>query len=179
MLMCCGVQAGMCGWYVQTECSFALHMAKMKINFLTAFLSCPAEQYMAIYLMQGLNVGLSLLSFMCTFMAVKPVRQYNLARDITFSTLIYCVIWVGFIPIYTGLAPRMSSIAHVSFSLGSNVCFVAAYYFPKCHLLLKKPELNSSEHFRTFLEGAPATPQEETSTPPPQPVSEPQPGQDK
>lgn len=94
-------------------------------------------------------------------MAAKPLHQYNLARDITFASLIYCVIWVTFIPIYIGLKTKNRSIVHVSFTLASNFGLVAAYYFPKCYLLLRKPELNTAEHFCTFLEGVPASQEEE------------------
>ncbi|XP_075997299.1 taste receptor type 1 member 3 [Genypterus blacodes] len=170
VLACCIVQAGFCGWFVQTGPSLSEHVAKMEINFVRSFLTCPMEPLIGFGLIQGLNAGMALISFMCTFMAVKPVHQYNLARDITFSCLIYCVIWVTFIPIYTGLTDMQRSIVHISFSLASNLGLVAAYYFPKCHLLRKKPELNTPEHFCTFLEGSPPTPQEE-------PQAEPQAGQ--
>lgn len=165
------MQAGLCGWFVQTGPSLSEHLAKMNINFVKSFLVCPIEPLIGFALIQGLNGGMALVSFMCTFMAVKPVGQYNLARDITFSCLIYCVIWVTFIPIYTSLTDMVRSIVHVSFSLASNLGLVAAYYFPKCHLLLKEPELNTLDHFCTFLEGAPPTPPQEV------PQSEPQSGQ--
>lgn len=111
--------------------------------------------------MQGFITALALVSFMCTFMAAKPPHQYNLARDITFSSLIYCVIWVTFIPIYIGLNDKYKCIVYVSFTLTSNFGLVAAYYFPKCNLLLRKPELNTAEYFINFLEGVPTTPAEE------------------
>ncbi|XP_038871260.1 taste receptor type 1 member 3-like [Salvelinus namaycush] len=161
VLACCGVQAGICGYYVQEGPSLSQYLAKMRVNFVRKFLRCPVEPILGLGLMQGFNGLLALTSFMCTFMAVKTVRQYNLARDITFSTLTYCVVWVVFIPIYTGLNDKDRSIVHVSVSLLSNMGLMVAYYLPKCHLLLKKPELNTEEHFRTFLEGAEATPQEE------------------
>ncbi|XP_071382472.1 taste receptor type 1 member 3 [Centroberyx affinis] len=172
LLACCCVQAAICGWFVHDGSLLSEHLAKMNINFVRKFLSCPLEPMLGLVLMQGLNGALALISFMCTFMAVKPIRQYNLARDITFSTLIYCVIWVTFIPIYIRPGDKSKSIVHVSFSLASNLGLLAGYYFPKCHLLLRKPELNTSDHFRTFLEGAPPTPEEE-----PQPNPQPQPGQ--
>ncbi|XP_029908005.1 taste receptor type 1 member 3 [Myripristis murdjan] len=172
VLACCCVQAGICGWAVQTEPSLSEYLATLNINFVRRFLSCPMKSFVGIVLMQGFNGALALTSFMCTFMSVKPVRQYNLARDITFSSLIYSVIWVIFIPIYTGLDDKPKCITHLSFSLASNMGLVAAYYFPKCHLLLKKPELNTPDHFRTFLEGVPPTPEEA-----PQPDPQPQPGQ--
>ncbi|KAM9535019.1 taste receptor type 1 member 3 isoform 1-T1 [Salvelinus alpinus] len=161
VLACCGVQAGICGYYVQEGPSLSRYLAKIKVTFVRKFLRCPVEPILCLGLMQGFNGLLALISFMCTFMAVKPIRQYNLARDITFSTLAYCVVWVVFIPIYTGLNDKERSIVHVSVSLLSNMGLMAAYYLPKCHLLLKKPELNTAEHFRTFLEWAPGTPQEE------------------
>ncbi|XP_056156864.1 taste receptor type 1 member 3 [Lampris incognitus] len=169
VIICCCVQAGLCGWYVQRAILQSEHLAQLKIRFLRWFLTCPAEPALGFGLMQGFNCGLALISFMSTFMAAKPLRQYNLARDITFSSLIYCVIWVIFIPIYAGMSDKHRSFIQMSFNLVSNMELVAAYYFPKCYLLLSKPELNTSAHFCTFLEGAPPTPtEEEQQSPSPQ-----------
>ncbi|XP_030231223.1 taste receptor type 1 member 3 [Gadus morhua] len=160
VLACCCVEAGICGWFTQTVPLLSQYLADMDIHFVSEFLVCPVE-LLGLGLLQGFNTGMALISFMCTFMAVKPIHQYNLARDITFSTLLYCVIWVVFIPIYTGLNDKFKSIIYMIFSLGSNIGLVAAYYFPKCYMLLKKPELNTDEYFRSYLEGAPPRPLEE------------------
>ncbi|XP_039654326.1 taste receptor type 1 member 3 [Perca fluviatilis] len=165
VLVCCAVQAGLCVWFVQEGPSLSEYVSKMKIDFLSAFLACPMEPLHGFALIQGFNGVMALISFMCTFMAAQPPHQYNLARDITFSTLIYCVIWVTFIPIYIGLSPKDRSIVHVSFTLASNLGLVAAYFFPKCYLLLRKPELNTAEHFCTFLEGVPLTQAQEEPQP--------------
>uniref|UniRef100_A0A671VZM8 Taste receptor type 1 member 3 n=1 Tax=Sparus aurata TaxID=8175 RepID=A0A671VZM8_SPAAU len=162
VLVCCVVQAGICGWFVEEGPSLSKYMADMKIDFVKTFLACPVEPLTGLALMEGFISALALISFMCTFMAIKPLHQYNLARDITFASLIYCVIWVTFIPIYIGQNQvKYKSIVHVSFTLASDFGLVAAYYFPKCYLLLTKPELNTAEHFCTFLEGVPPTPIEE------------------
>lgn len=173
VLACCAVQAGLCGWFVQEGPSLSEYMADMNITFVRAFLACPVIPLIGFALMQGFNGLMALISFMCTFMAVKPLHQYNLARDITFSSLIYCVLWVTFIPIYIGLKDKKNqSIVHISFCLASNLGLVAAYYFPKCYLLLRKPDLNIPKHFCTFLEGAPPRPAEEEPQPQPQSKSE-------
>lgn len=162
VLVCCVVQVGICGWFVEEGPSLSKYMADMEIDFVKTFLACPVEPLTGLALMEGFISALALISFMCTFMAIKPLHQYNLARDITFASLIYCVIWVNFIPIYIGQDQvKNRSIVHVSFTLASDFGLVAAYYFPKCYLLLRKPELNTAEHFCTFLEGVPPTPIEE------------------
>ncbi|NP_001098195.1 taste receptor type 1 member 3 precursor [Oryzias latipes] len=170
VLICCLVQAGLCGWFVQDVPSLSEYKNNMTINFLHSFLACPVPSE-KLAIMQGLNGSMALVSFMCTFMAVKPLHQYNLARDITFSTLIYCVTWVIFIPLYTGFSTSQStdhkkrSIAHVSFTLVGISALVLAYYLPKCFLLLRKPNLNTPQQFCTFLEGVPPTQTEEEPQP--------------
>lgn len=111
--------------------------------------------------MLGFNGLLALICFMCTFMAPKPARQYNFARDITIASLIYCVIWVIFIPIYAGLDNKEKTIAQVVFALISNLALTVCYYLPKCHLLVKEPDLNKNEYFASILEGIPPIPPEE------------------
>ncbi|XP_066528178.1 taste receptor type 1 member 3 [Hoplias malabaricus] len=161
VLACCGLQMGLCGWFMQEGPLLTQYVAKLEVDFLERFLSCPVEPVLNFSLMLGFNGLLSLVSFMCTFMAIKPVKQYNLARDITISSLAYCVIWVIFIPIYAGLSDKNKSIAQVVVTLISNMAIVGGYYGPKCYLLVKHPDLNTAEYFRTFLEGAPPIPPEE------------------
>lgn len=161
LLICCTVQAGICGWFFQEGPSLSEYLANKKIDYVRSFLVCPVLPLSGFAIMQGFITVMALVSFMCTFMAVKPLHQYNLARDITFSSLIYCVIWVTFIPVYIGLKDKYRSIVHVSFILTSNLGLVAAFYVPKCYLLLRKPELSTADHFCTFLEGVPPTPAEE------------------
>ncbi|KAJ7999059.1 hypothetical protein DPEC_G00211470 [Dallia pectoralis] len=158
VLACSGVQAGLCGYYIQQGPSLSQYLARMDVTFVTLFLQCPVDPMLGLGLMQGFNVLLALVSFMCTFMAMRPLRQYNLARDITFASLTYCMVWGVFIPIYIGLDVKDRTIVQVSVSLLSNLGLVASYYMPKCYLLLKRPELNKTEHFCTFLEGAPVIP---------------------
>lgn len=162
ILGCCGLQAGLCGWYGLEGPSLTQYVASLDVSYVKTFLRCPVEPMLNFGLMLGFNVILALMSFMSTFMALKPPGQYNLARDITISTLSYCVMWVMFIPIYTSLDDKNKSLAQVGVSLLSNMGLVAAYFFPKCHLLVKQPELNTDDHFRTFLEGVPPTPPEES-----------------
>ncbi|KAI4889938.1 hypothetical protein NFI96_015098 [Prochilodus magdalenae] len=162
VLACCGLQMGLCGWFVREGPSLTRYVANLEVDFLTRFLSCPVEPVLNFGLMLGLNGLLSLISFMCTFMAIKPVKQYNLARDITISSLAYCVIWVVFIPIYAGLSDKEKAIAQVVVTLLSNFALMGSYYGPKCHLLVKHPDLNTPDYFRTYLEGAPPIPPEET-----------------
>ncbi|XP_041945159.1 taste receptor type 1 member 3 [Alosa sapidissima] len=153
VLACSGVQAGLCGWFVQEAPTLTHFRTNLEVNFVTRFLSCPVTPLLNFGISLGFPGVLALVSFMCTFMALKPAGQYNMARDITISTLAYCVVWVIFVPIYTGLDDKNKSIAHVSVTLISHMGLVAAYFFPKCHLLLKRPELNTADHFRAILEG--------------------------
>ncbi|KAA0707507.1 Taste receptor type 1 member 3 [Triplophysa tibetana] len=155
VLGCSGVQAGLCGWYIQDGPTLTQYVASLEVNYVTRFLRCPVEPLLNFGLMIGFNVVLALISFMSTFMALKPPGQYNLARDITISSLIYCVTWVMFIPTYTSLNDKYKSVAQAVVSLGSNFGLIATYFFPKCQLLVKQPELNTDDHFRTFLEGPP------------------------
>ncbi|KAL4622541.1 taste receptor type 1 member 3 [Arapaima gigas] len=156
VLACCGLQAGLCGWFVQEGVSLSVYLSTLKVNFITKFLCCPVDPLLGFGLMLGYNCLLALISFMCTFMAKKPSNQYNIARDVTLATLFYCVVWVVFIPIYTGLDEKNKSIAQMVAILFSNTGLLAAYFIPKCHLLLVNPDLNTAEYFRTYLDATPS-----------------------
>ncbi|KAF3856161.1 hypothetical protein F7725_016884 [Dissostichus mawsoni] len=117
-LLCCA--GGSLCWFLVEGSTLSEYVANLKIDFVRSFLSCPISPLIGFALIQGFNGAMALISFMSTFMAAKPLHQYNLARDITFASLIYCVIWVTFIPIYIGLSHKDRSIVHVSFNLASN-----------------------------------------------------------
>ncbi|KAM9443980.1 taste receptor type 1 member 3 [Clarias gariepinus] len=161
VLACCGVQSGLVGWFILEGPSLTNWIDSLEVNFVTRFLPCPVEPILNFGFMLGFNGLMALACFMCTFMAPKPVRQYNFARDITIASLIYCVIWVIFIPIYAGLNDHDKTIASVVFSLFSNTALTVSYYLPKCHLLVKEPDLNKNEYFASILEGVPPIPPEE------------------
>lgn len=161
VLACCGIQSGLVGWFILEGPLLTKWVDGLEINFVKRFLPCPTEPILNFGLMLGFNGLLALICFMCTFMAPKPVRQYNFARDITIASLIYCVIWVIFIPIYAGLGDKEKTIAQVVFTLISNTALTVGYYLPKCHLLVKEPDLNKNEHFASILEGIPPIPPEE------------------
>ncbi|KAF4093778.1 hypothetical protein AMELA_G00006070 [Ameiurus melas] len=161
VLACCGVQSGLVGWFLIEGPSLTMWVDSLEVDFVKRFLPCPVEPILNFGLMVGFNGLLALICFMCTFMAPKPVRQYNFARDITIASLIYCVIWVIFIPIYAGLGDKEQTIAKVVFNLISNTALTVSYYLPKCHLLVKEPDLNKNEYFASILEGIPPIPPED------------------
>uniref|UniRef100_A0A3Q0RWI2 Taste receptor type 1 member 3 n=1 Tax=Amphilophus citrinellus TaxID=61819 RepID=A0A3Q0RWI2_AMPCI len=123
VLICCSVQAGLCGWFIHEGPVLAEYVANMTIDFLESFLLCTVSPSTGSGFMQGVAM---------------PLHQYNLARDIPFSTLIYCVIWVIFIPIYMDNRPnnKNRSIVHVYFSLASNFGLLAHF----CMLLEAQEE---------------------------------------
>ncbi|XP_061894270.1 taste receptor type 1 member 3 [Entelurus aequoreus] len=164
LIICWTLQAAFCGWHIKEGTTLSEHMKNMKIDFLRDFLSCTVRQSVAVFFMQSFNSTLAMVSFMCTFLAVKPPHQYNLARDITFSMLNYSIIWGTFIPIYMGLkSEKGKHLVLIAFNLTAIFGLVAGYFFPKCYLLLRKPGLNTSKYFSNFLEGAPLTSAREDS----------------
>ncbi|XP_058850050.1 taste receptor type 1 member 3 [Acipenser ruthenus] len=157
------LQGGACAWFILNSRPLSQHVAQMEVSFSSTFLRCQTEPMDGFGLMLGCNGLLSLVSFMGTFMAQKPPKQYNMARDVTFSTLAHCVVWVVFIPIYTGLSEQGKSLAQMVAILLGNIGIVANYFLLKCHLLLTQPDLNTLEHFQIYIEGpaARAQPEEE------------------
>ncbi|XP_039612141.1 taste receptor type 1 member 3 isoform X1 [Polypterus senegalus] len=147
------VQAGICSWHILNSPLLSVWITNKYVHFLTAFLRCQVDPMTTFCLMLGFNGLLSLLSFMGTFMTQKPTKQYNMSRDITFAALAYCITWVIFIPVYTALSEMTKSLAQMVAIILSNTCIIASYFVPKCHLLLSRPDLNTSEYFHIYIEG--------------------------
>ncbi|XP_069466240.1 taste receptor type 1 member 3-like [Ambystoma mexicanum] len=126
--------------------------ANEKVTFLSRYLECGLWPLASWGFMFAYNAILALLSFMCSCVSQKPLKQYNLARDITFSMLGYLVIWFSFIPIYGQVEREFNNILQFTTTLACTTWIIVSYFFPKCYILLFKPDLEMTEYFRIYLE---------------------------
>nr|DBA16299.1 TPA: hypothetical protein GDO54_003707 [Pyxicephalus adspersus] len=126
-------------------------VATLDVSSLTIYLSCKYEPLLQFGLMFAYNGLLVLLSFICSFMAEKPVRQYYMARDITIAMLTLILAWIIFIPTYVSTGVAYKSLIQMVFILSSCLGVLSTIFFPKCYILLFKKEMNNSEYFSTYV----------------------------
>ncbi|XP_016158881.1 PREDICTED: taste receptor type 1 member 3 [Ficedula albicollis] len=118
-------------------------------------LVCGTQSWAAFALLHGYNGFLAFLCFLCTFMVQTPGSRYNVARGITFATLICLVVWIFFLVIFATLRTVLRAVTQICTILATTLGILASYFVPKCYILLFRPDLNTEDYCQNLAEEQP------------------------
>ncbi|XP_051282244.1 taste receptor type 1 member 1 [Dicentrarchus labrax] len=95
---------------------------------------------------------LSILCFSFSYMGKDLPANYNEAKCVTFSLMVYMISWMSFFTLYLISRGPFTVAAQVFAILFSVLAFLGGYFLPKIYIIVLKPQMNTTAHFQNCIQ---------------------------